>query len=77
MINGEMIPEAILQITDNPILKSKGRVTSPPMSVSVIGIKMPIPCNTNNVYELNFDTFQLPEDVILLDILHRVDHKTP
>ena len=47
------------------------------MSVSVIGIKTPTLCNTNNVYALNFDTFQLPEGVILLDVLHRVNHKTP
>ena len=77
MINGEMIAEAILQVTDSPILKTIGKITLLPMSVSVIGIKMPTPCDTNNAYELNFNTFQLPEGVILLDILHRVDHKTP
>ena len=27
--------------------------------------------------ELYFDTFQLPEGVLPLDVLHRVDHKTP
>ena len=38
---------------------------------------MPLLCNTNDVYELNLNTFQLPEGVILLDILHKVNHKTP
>ena len=47
------------------------------MSVSVIGVKTPTLCITNNVYELNFDTFQLSEGVIPLDVLHRIDHKTP
>ena len=47
------------------------------MSVSVTGIKTPTLCNTNNVYECNFSTFQLPEGVIPLDVLHRIDHKTP
>ena len=76
-INGEMIAEAISQITDNPILKTKGKFTLPPMSVSVVGVKTPTLCNTNNVYEVNFDTFQLPEGVIPLVVLHRVDHKMP
>ena len=56
-INGEMIAEAMSQITDSPILKPKGKIILPPMSVSVIGIKTPTLCNTNNVCELNFDTF--------------------
>ena len=47
------------------------------MSVSIIEVKTPKISNTTNLYELNADTFQLPEGIILLDILHRVDHKTP
>ena len=47
------------------------------MSVSTIEVKTPKIPNTTNPYELNADTFQLPEGVILLDILHRVDQKTP
>ena len=76
MINGEVIAEAILQIADSHILKTKGKITLPPVSVLVIGIKMPTLCNTNHVYELNFETFQLSEGVILLDVLHKVDCKT-
>ena len=33
--------------------------------------------NANHVYKLNFNTFQLQEGVIPLDILHKVNHKTP
>ena len=47
------------------------------MSVSVVEIKMLKVPDTNNLYELNFDMFQLPEGVIPLDVLHRMDHKTP
>ena len=37
---------------------------------------MPTVSNTNNLYELNFDMFQLSEGVIPLHVLHRMDHKT-
>ena len=47
------------------------------MPFSIVGIKTPTLQNTNNLFELNFDTFQLPEGVISLDVLHRIDHKTP
>ena len=47
------------------------------MSVSIISVKMPPLCNTNDVYELNFNTLQLQEGVIPVDILHKVNHKTP
>ena len=72
-INGEMIAQSISQATPNPILKLKRL----PMSVSVVEIKIPTVPNTNNLYELNFDMFQLPEGDIPLDVLHRRDHKTP
>ena len=71
-----MIAQGVSQATTNPILKTKGKVTLPPMSVSEGEIKMLMVPNTNNLYELNFDTFQLPERVISLDVLHRMDHKT-
>ena len=66
-----------MQVTDSPILKTKGKIILPPIPVSVIEIKTQTLPNTNNVYELNFDTFQLLQGVIPLDILHRVIHKTP
>ena len=55
----------------------KGKITLPPMSISIVDIKTPTLQNTNNLYELNFDTFQLPEVVVLLDIVHRLDCKIP
>ena len=41
------------------------------MSVSIIEVKTPKISNTTNLYEVSADTFQLPEGIILLDILHR------
>ena len=76
-INGEMISQSISQATTNPIFKTKGKVTLPPMSVSVVEIKMPMVPNTNNPYKLNFDMFQVPEGVIPLDVIHGMDHKNP
>ena len=76
-INGEMKAQAISQTTNSPILKTKGKIMLPPMSISIVGIKMPTLQNTNNVYELNFETFQLLKGVITLNVLHRIDHKTP
>ena len=38
--------------------------------------KLPL-WNTYNVYKLNFSAFQLQKGVILLDVLHKVNHKTP
>ena len=58
IITGEMIPEAISQIPDSPILKTKGKITLPQMAVSVVGIKTPTLPDANNVYEFNFVIFQ-------------------
>ena len=60
-----------------PILKIKGKVTLPPMSISVVGVKVLEVPDINNLYELNLILFQLPKGVIPLDVLHRIDHKTP
>ena len=57
MVNGEMIAEAISQVTNNPIIKTKGKIILPPMSVSIIIVKTLPLCNTNNIHELNFSTF--------------------
>ena len=76
MVNDELITEAISQVTNNPIIKTKGKITLTPMSVSVINVKMPMLHNTNNIYELTFSTFQLLQRVIPMDVIHRVDHKT-
>ena len=72
---GEVIEEAILQVTHSPIIKTKGKITLPLMSVSVVSVKTPPLHNTNDVYKLSFNTFQLPEGVIPLDIFHKVNQK--
>ena len=72
-----MITQAISQSTNSLILKTKGKIKLPPMSISIVEIKMPTLQNTNNLYELNLDTFQLPKGIILLDILQGINHKTP
>ena len=75
-IDGQVIAQSVLQALDYPMMKTNGRVTLPPMSVSIIKVKIPKLTNTTDLYKVNADTFQLPESIILLDILHRVDHKT-
>ena len=52
-------------------------ITLPPVSVSIIEVRAPKLADTTNLYEMNAATFQLPKGIILLDVLHRVDHKTP
>ena len=76
-INRQVIAQSISQPLDYLIVKTKGRITLPPASVSVIEVKTPKLTNTTNLYKMNAVTTQLPEGVILLDILHRVNQKTP
>ena len=76
-INGQALAQSVLQALDYPIIKTRGRVTLPPVSICIIEVKTPKLTNTTNLYKMNADTFQLPEGVILLDVLHRVNHKTP
>ena len=75
-INGQVIAQSILQPLDYPIVKTKGRITLPPVSVSTIEVKTLKLTNTINLYKMNAVTAQLPEGMILLDALYRVDHKT-
>ena len=76
-INGQVMVQSVSQALDYPIIKTKGRVTLPPVSISIIEVKTPKLTNTTNLYKMNADTFQLSEGVILPDVLHRVNHKTP
>ena len=76
-INGQVIAQSILQTLDYPIIKTRGKITLLPMSVSIIEVKTPKYSNTTNLYEVNADTFQLPEGIILLDILHRGQPQDP
>ena len=76
-INGQVIVQSMPQLLDYPIIKMKGRITSPPVPVSIIEVRTPKLADTTNLYKMNASTFQLLEGIILLDVLHRVDHKTP
>ena len=75
-INGQIIVWLVSQPLDYLIIKRKGRVTLPPVSVSIVEVKTPKLTNTTNLYKMNAETFKLPKGIILLDVLHRVDHKT-
>ena len=54
-----MTAQAISQMVKNSIMKTIGKVMLPPVSISIVGIKTPTLQNTNILYELNFNTFQL------------------
>ena len=41
MINGQVIAQLISQPLDYPVVKTKGRITVPPVSVSIIEVKTP------------------------------------
>ena len=75
-INGQVIAQSISQPLHYPIVKMKGRITLPPVSVSILEVKTPKLKNTTNLYKMNAVTAQFPEGVIMLDVLHRVNHKT-
>ena len=72
-----MLAQSCSQITTNPILKTKGKIKLLPSSISVIEIRTSEIPGSNNIYEVEFNTFQLPEGIIPLDIMHHVDHKMP
>ena len=69
--------QLISQHLDYPIVKTKGRITLPPVSVLILEGKTQKLKNTTNLYKMNAVTAQFPEGMILLDILPKVDHKTP
>ena len=72
-IKDEVIAQSCHSTKGELILKMKGKVILKPHSISVIAVKIP---NTNILYEVDSE-FQLPGGRIPLDILHKVDHKTP
>ena len=72
-----MLAQSYLQIVTNSILKSKGKINLLPSSISVIEIWTPEIPDSNNIYELDFNTFKLPEGIIPLDMMHCMDHKIP
>ena len=72
-----MLAQSCFQTVTYPILKTKGKIKILPSSFSVIEVRTPEIPDINNIYELDFSTFQLPEEMIPLDIMHHVDHKIP
>ena len=72
-----MLAQSCSQIVTNPILKTKGKIKLLPFSISVLEIRTPGGQDSNSIYELDFNTFQLPEGIILIDIMHHIDHKMP
>ena len=76
MIKGDVITESCHSKIGEPILKTKGNIILKPNSISVIAVKTPKIPDTNILYEVD-SKFQIPEGIIPLDVLHRVDHKTP
>ena len=72
-----MLAQNCLQLTTSPLLKTKGKIKHLLSSISVIEVRTPEIPDPNNIYELDFNTFQLPKRVIPLDMMHCMDHKTP
>ena len=54
----------------------KGKVILKPNSITLIAVKTPRIPNTNIMYGVD-SKFQIPEGIMPLDMLHRVDHKMP
>ena len=76
-LNREMLAQSCSQIVTNPILKTKGKIKLLSSFVSVTEVGTPEIPDSNNIYELDFNTFQMPDGIIQLDIMHHMDHKIP
>ena len=74
-LNREMLTQSCSQIVTNPILKTKAEIKLLSPSISVIEVRTPEIPDSNKIYELDFNIFQLPEGIILLDVMHCVDQK--
>ena len=74
-LNREMLAQSCLQIIINPILKNQRQNWT--ITISAIQIRTPEIPHPNHIYELDCNTFQLPEGFIWLDVMHPVDHKMP
>ena len=77
MVNGQVIAQSISQPLDYPVVKTKGRITLPPVSVSIIEVKTPKLTSTISLYKMNVVSYQLPEGIILLHVLHRITSQNP
>ena len=76
-LNGERLEQNCSQLTTNSILKTKGKIKLLPSSISIIEVRTLEILDPNNIYYLDFDTFQLPKGNIPLDTMNHMDHKTP
>ena len=72
-----MLAQRCSQLTTNLILKTKGKIKLLPSYILVIEVHTQEIPDPNNIYELDFNTFQLPKEVIPLHMMHHMDHKTP
>ena len=61
-----MLAQSISQVTVKSALKAKRKIILPPSSLSALEIRIPEIPDTNNLYELGLDIFQLPKGMIPL-----------
>ena len=64
-----MLAQSCSLIVTNPILKIKVKIKLLPSSISVIHVSTPGIPQPQNIYELGFSTFQLPEGIVQLDVI--------
>ena len=74
--NGQMVAQSISKPTIEPIIKTKGKIKLNPHSITIVSVKTPPNIDASHVYKLNLK-FPLPSDVILIDVIHKFDHKIP
>ena len=75
-VNGHMVVQNISTSTTEPIIKTKGKIKLNPKSITVVSVKTPPKVDASQVYKLNHK-FPLPSSVILIDVIHKFDHKIP
>ena len=75
-INRQVIVQLVSQPLDYPIIKTKVRLPCHLCQFEYIEVKTLKLTNTTNLYKMNADIFQIPEGVILLDVLYRVNNVT-
>ena len=69
------VAESTNQLNVHPIIKTKGKVTLKPESISFIEVQVPRNISENKKYQLNSNTY-LPNGIIPLDPIHSFE-KTP
>ena len=67
-LNGKMLAQSCLQLPTIPISKNKGKIKLM-SSISAIEVRLPEILDSNNIYELDFSTFQLSEGVVPLYVM--------